>query len=414
MKRIIILFISVLITYLFLKFIIHDFILGHDINYQVKDKKNTFQIKEVLNLKKNQDINNYYFEITKNKTKFIFKTDYNFKKDIKIIEQIKYFKNNSYECLLPIFKNDKIPLDMMCYYDKELYFYNSLPKKDQELKKFVKNINDIYNPNDWLDNKSNTKKDTSLTMYPDNIISNHYIALDNYRGIYLIDEDNILTNIKLFKEDVYETHLKGLINNNFIIANYNDIHDFNQFYIVNITNGKKDEITVNYDISFDSYVNGVYNDSLFVTDRETKTQYEINLKQKEAYITGNQKKGILIIKNNKEKTVELNSKKEYKFNNYQKDKTYNRIDNIAGYYYLYKKVNNNYQVYKAPVENKKYPVYLFETDNIEDIYYIDNYLYFKNKNDVLYYKDDIGIRTLFTNTEYEFNENLKYYVYNRR
>lgn len=290
MKRIIILFISVLITYLFLKFIIHDFILGHDINYQVKDKKNTFQIKEVLNLKKNQDINNYYFEITKNKTKFIFKTDYNFKKDIKIIEQIKYFKNNSYECLLPIFKNDKIPLDMMCYYDKELYFYNSLPKKDQELKKFVKNINDIYNPNDWLDNKSNTKKDTSLTMYPDNIISNHYIALDNYRGIYLIDEDNILTNIKLFKEDVYETHLKGLINNNFIIANYNDIHDFNQFYIVNITNGKKDEITVNYDISFDSYVNGVYNDSLFVTDRETKTQYEINLKQKEAYITGNQKK----------------------------------------------------------------------------------------------------------------------------
>ena len=250
-------------------------------------------------------------------------------------------------------------------------------------------------------------------MYKANIIDKHYVVLDNYRGIYIISQDNI-TNVKLFDQDVYETHIKGLVNDKFVIANYNDEYDFNQFYTVDITNEKKDEIIVNYDISFDGYTNGSYKDSLFLVDRETKRQYEFNIKKEEAYIVGDQKTGILFYDNEEETTIDMNEalKKEYKFNkNYETDKNYDRIDTVNGYYYLYKLVDDDYQVYKAPIEDKKETIYLFNTDNIDDIYYIDSYIYFRKGNDVLYYKDDIGIKTLFTNSEYEFNENLKYYLY---
>lgn len=413
MKRIIVLFVVVLIIYFFLKFIIHDFVLGHDIDYQIKNGKNTFEIREVLNLKKDQNVTNYYFEVTKDKTTFVFKTDYNFKKDMKIIEQIEYFKDDTYECLLPVFKDETIPLDMMCYYEDQLYFNHNLPQTSAQLNEFIETINDIYDFSKWSDSKTQSEKIDSITLYKANIIDKHYVVLDNYRGIYIISQDNI-TNVKLFDQDVYETHIKGLVNDKFVIANYNDEYDFNQFYTVDITNEKKDEIIVNYDISFDGYTNGSYKDSLFLVDRETKRQYEFNIKKEEAYIVGDQKNGILFYDNEEETTIDMNEalKKEYKFNkNYETDKNYDRIDTVNGYYYLYKLVDDDYQVYKAPIEDKKETIYLFNTDNIDDIYYIDSYIYFRKGNDVLYYKDDIGIKTLFTNSEYEFNENLKYYLY---
>ena len=43
-------------------------------------------------------------------------------------------------------------------------------------------------------------------------------------------------------------------------------YDFNEFYLIDVTNGKKDELIVNYDINFDSYVNGVYENSFFIFD----------------------------------------------------------------------------------------------------------------------------------------------------
>ncbi len=410
MKRIIVLFVSVITVYLFLNFVIHDLLLGHDIEYKLKEGKNTFQIKEILNLKKDQGVTNYYFKITKNKTEFSFKIDDDFSKNMKIIEKINYFKNDTYECILPVFKGDKVPLDMMCYYKGELNFYHNLPDKSSELKKYVNGLK-VYNQEKWIDKNTKTKQQGSMTLNYPNILENHYLAVDNYQGIYLINKDKMLTNVKLFNEDVYETQIKTLIENEYIIANYNQNHDFNEFYLVDIKNGKKEKLITNYDINFDSYVNGIYKKSMFILDKEEKTQYDINLKKEEAYIVGN-KNEIIIYDNDKLKKVRPNLKEEQYFNESKyNDKKYDRIDQINGKYYLFEKAGNSYRVYQAPIENKESKIYIFETTSLDDIYYIDKYIYFRKNNDVLYYNDNIGIRTLFNNTEYEFNNSLGYYVY---
>ena len=84
----------------------------------------------------------------------------------------------------------------------------------------------------------------------------------------MIDNENKIKTIELFDEDNYETNVKTIVDENYVIANYNQKYDFNEFYLIDVTNGKKDELIVNYDINFDSYVNGVYENSFFIFDNE--------------------------------------------------------------------------------------------------------------------------------------------------
>ena len=200
----------------------------------------------------------------------------------------------------------------------------------------------------------------------------------------------------------------------YIIADYNQKHDFNKLYVVNVTNGKKDEVIINYDISFDSYINGSFKNSLFIFDRDKKNQYEFNTKQNLAYQVGNKKDGIVIYKDNQKQIIDISKvlKQDYKFDhNYETSQTYNRFNKYNGNYYFYKKINNIYQIYKSPIENKKQMIYLFNTDSIETIKYADNYIYYKLGNNILYYNDMLGSKTILSNSEYKFNKTLNYYIY---
>ena len=94
-------------------------------------------------------------------------------------------------------------------------------------------------------------KKNYLRMYKDNIIDNHYLYIENYKGIYLINKEYNVKNITIFKNDLYTNKISILNGKNYITANYNDQYKFHEFKVVNITNGKKSEIISNDDISFD-------------------------------------------------------------------------------------------------------------------------------------------------------------------
>ena len=404
MKKIIIFLGIFFFIYIFTKFMLHDFIFGHDINYKIKDEKNTFEINEVLNLKRNQGLNNYYFKIKHNKKEYNFKINNEFNKDIKIIEDIKYYKDENYECILPIFKDNKKVIDMMCYYNDQLYFNYNLPKNNSKI--FKK-----YDLNKYKDNKKELQKNNVITLY-DNLINNHYLAVDNYKGLYLINKKHHLEDIKLFKKDVYETKLKEIVDNKIIIADYNKKYDFNKFLTINIKNGKKDEFIVNYDINFNSYINGVYQGNVYLTDKDEKIQYKIDPNSKLASIISNKNKG-LIYENNTLKDISISKlvNNEIKFQKLNKKiKNYDYNVKYQGNYYLFKKENNYYKVFLAPIENIKIPIYIFKITNLDNIYFIDDYIYFINENNILYYNYKTGVKTILNNKEYEFNKSLRFYV----
>ena len=63
------------------------------------------------------------------------------------------------------------------------------------------------------------------------------------------------------------------------------------------------------------------------------------------------------------------------------------------------------------IQNPDFKIYLFSTKQIDDIQYVRDYIYFSEDNEVKYYHDKTGVKTLFKNDEFEFNKSLFYSVF---
>ena len=87
-------------------------------------------------------------------------------------------------------------------------------------------------------------------------------------------------------------------------------------------------------------------------------------------------------------------------------------NNLSGYDFYYLKTNNGYDVYRANVQNEKEQKYIFTTTDINNVEYVDDYVYYYFNNSLKVYHDSIGNRTIYDYKEYEFNKSLKYFVTN--
>ena len=120
---------------------------GREVLYDIKGSSGTFKVKEVYNKNYKNDYSNYYIEIQSKTGLFNFEVSNSFKGVSYIIDDIKYFKNDTYECVLPIFNGNKITLYDYLYdfttIDIRKYF--DIPEKE---------IVTVYNPN----NKTLKKK----------------------------------------------------------------------------------------------------------------------------------------------------------------------------------------------------------------------------------------------------------------
>ena len=101
------------------------------------------------------------------------------------------------------------------------------------------------------------------------------------------------------------------------------------------------------------------------------------------------------------------------FNNYYTNdiKGYDKVDKVGNYYYMYQKENDHYKVYRADIQNKKIKTYLFNTTNPNNIIYLDDTIYYQNKNTFYYYQN--ASYKVITNTELEFNNDISFGVYKK-
>ena len=96
----------------------------------------------------------------------------------------------------------------------------------------------------------------------------------NYSGIDIINKDFKKT-INFFEKDIYEIGLASKVNNYFVIPNYEDDYYFDSIYLYNVDKNKKIIWELNASISFDSYVMGRFDKSLYIFDKKQKSQYEL-------------------------------------------------------------------------------------------------------------------------------------------
>lgn len=414
MKKLFKMLIILFILYLGIQVAFNFFSKGHNNEYEIKVKNTTFNIKEESSFKDN----NYYFEISAGTNTFKFQVYNDFGRTQKVIKSLEYFKDEKYECILPIFKDNLLITDIMCINNGVIYYYRDIKTNDKQLDDFVLTVNN-YDGNKYIDNttSSNIEK---IEVYKKNLIKDHYIGITNYKGLYNISSNfnSIVYNISLFGKDIYNQKLGTFIDRYYIVADYNKEYEFNEFKVVDLVSLDTDKIKSDTAITFDGYVQGNVDKKIYLFDKDNEYQFEVNIDNK------------TVIKNNKDNIRYYNSgnfttmslkdaKEELKFSydeiNYQNNE-YSRIDRVGnetGYYYLYKNNGNGYDVYRINIKDNEGLTYLFKTNTIDNIFYIDNYIYFINGTTVQVYNDSFGVKNLVKYNELEFNKNIIFYVYSK-
>lgn len=369
------------------------------INYKLDVDGNKIKIQEILY----ED--NYYIEIKVNNNIYPFRIYENLNNKRKIVEDIYLYKDDSIECILPII-NDKLYTDMMCFKDEILYDYNTLIGENNLLDKYVESIG-LYNINSFKNNSVDTKNiGTVRYNIFDNITTT--VAITTYKGIVINDKE-----INLFKKDIYNNKLSVFIDNYYIIADYESNYSFNYFYIVNLDTKKITKLESKNDISYDSYIQGIVDNKIYLYDKDNETQYEINIEENKINIVSSDNY-IKYYSNNKwEKMNKAKANKEIYFNYQTLDNnftSYDYVEEINNYFYLYNKDGISYKLYRVDKDNLSVYKYILDVPTT-NVYFNNNYLYYVYKNKLYYYSDSTGLKTMLENSELEFNDTIKYYIY---
>jgi len=367
----------------------------HEVKYNIGN----FKINEHYTLVDGK--HSYFYEVENGDFEITFELNKNLRKTSKTIEDIKYYENE--KCILPIFKNEKVIYDVMCKNENTVY-YNYYLKNNLDLSN-VKN----YDRKKFEDNAKYQKYEVNK-IYKENIPENHYLFAENYKGIVLIN--NEISTIKLFNNDIYTKEISTIVDKFYLVANYNEELTFKSFYLVNLINGKQREIRSVTPISFDSYIQGVVDDKVYLYDLDNKVQYEINLETE--LVTKIASNNNIKYYDGKWKTMTLKEALDKKtFNLYSSNKfnEYDKADKINDYY-VYEKNGNYYNVYLINKENLKQRTFLFQTSDINSVTYFDEYIYFLKDN--IYYNYSVnGIREIIENEEKAFNDTIKFGVYEK-
>lgn len=418
MKKVFWLLIILFAFYFGFQIIFRYFDDGHTYEYIIKEDKN-YEIKEVLTQNIENEIDNYYIEIKVDDDVFNFQIYNTFNKTTGIIKNIKYFSNTNYKCILPYLADKKQFTDMICKKDDIYYYYSSIKGKDPEVDSFAEDILDFSK---YVDSKEILHKTKNIYIY-DNLVKNDYLTLDYFKGIYVVDNNSKYKKIELFEKEKYNRNISVLVDKYYLCADYDEEYEFHKFKIVNLETYKESEIISNYAISFDSYIQGIVDNEVYIFDKINKKQYKINIKNKEVYFIGDEN-GIEIYENGefiKGNAYEA-SQTNITFNKYNTDNKF-KVDGYellqvngnvqSGYALVYKKVNNVYNVYKVNIQNKDIVTYLFTTTDINQIQSNYKNIYYKDGKYIKYFNEVTGIKTVIRDNELEFNNGIKFYVYSK-
>ncbi|MDO4963224.1 MAG: hypothetical protein Q4E75_03915 [bacterium] len=375
-------------------FVLNKIFNVNTINYTLNSK---YKIKEI------HYRDNYYFEVKIKKNIYPFRIYYDLNNQKKVISDILYYKDKNYECILPVF-NKVSYTDFMCMKDNIIYDYNAIKTTDIKLDEFVKSAK-YYNKS-ILNNIENFKGNNIIKYNNYNI--NNIVAITTYNGLQIDKYD-----LTLFENDVYKNELSIFTGNYYLSANYNSKYEFNEFYLVDLYDKKVEIIKSKYDISFDSYIQGVVDNKIYLYDIDNESQYEIDVNLKLINLISNNKY-IKYYSNNKWGKLNKNkANKKVLFNYDSLDNNFTKYDlsiESDNYYYLFENQGIYYKLYRADKNNINIVKSLIDVPTT-NISFKDNYLYYVYKDTLYYYSDSALKLEILKNSELEYNNSIKYYIY---
>lgn len=390
------------ISYLFFR---NEFINQYELEYE----QYKIHVEENYKESKIDKINSYFFTITANNNEYKFQILNKYNKEEKIIKKIYYYEEKDYKCIYPVFKYNKQYVDIICLKGEENIYFHDIEEPSESLNEFVNTIKE-YDIKKYNNEFQKTQLDNIYIN--SNFKQNAYLT--NYKGYYDLNKKS---KIQLFNNDIYEQQLSTFLNNYYIVADYNQTYEFDKIYVVNLKNSKIKEITCYPKISFDSYIQGIVDNNVYIYDKKNKKQYKINPNKLTIELVGNTEKGIKIYKDSNwdiENSSNCSNNIILFENNHIsniEDTTYEKIDKAGkniGNYYFYKKENDYYKVYKSTLEDKNNKIYLFKTKTIDRVKYYRDNIYYIDDTELKKYDDETGVITLASFNELKFNQTIKF------
>ena len=366
----------------------------HEVSYTI-DKYN---IKEHFYINKN-----HYYDliINKNKENYTYTIKQNLSKQKRIIKEIKTYKSNNLICIVPIYKED-IELNIYCDLNNEEVSNDYLLKtNNNDFKKIKKKIKKykIKLPKSYNTNEKYKK----VTIYQKNILDNYNYYIWNYKGIIVLNNKELKYQ-KILDYDLYDNIMATAIERYYVVFENTNVNGIENIYYYDSRSNKLNKFKLKEKIDKDSYINGVVDNYIYVTDRKNKKEYKINI-TKQIITQVDDNVNYIVYENNKKNTLSKSDffmNDQYFTNKQIKDsKVTNSLDLIKeeNYYYYYK----DSKIYKVLDTNKKYSKLLLELEDIKEWYVYDDMIIIMAKDTIYTYTEKEGLRKIAKSNELKYN-----------
>lgn len=373
---------------------------GHTVDYKIEDDGKIFLVHEEFKSNDKKDKNNYYLRISMGDTIFDILTYEDFKRSSEIVKKIKYFEDDNYKCIFVKYRNNLVLNDVLCNDGNYTIPYHSIEAPSVELKTFVAHLLlENYDEKKWVDNKLVDSGNDIVSLYNNNMIQNHFVGILMNNSLYRFNYIENIGNNNLSQNEI--GGIKLFINDKFVTLDYKD---------KNIMTSRIYYITSSeyYDLSYNEKITspvllGSYNDSVFIYDKASKEEYEIDTKSKKILEVGSGDTTIKYYMNGEWKNdkisnidvenLDFGSEYDSNYSNNNFDKTI-KVGNKSGFYYYFKFRNNMYDIYRSTFNNKNNLTYLLTVTSIKNVQFVDDFVYYIDKNSLKYYSDNYGYRTL--------------------
>ena len=391
------------------QFIINFFLTNREYNYSLKNNNDEFIINEIY--KKKNGYNLYTFKIVdKDNNTFIYDYEGDLNSQSKVIKNIESYKKDNLYCIAPVFKNKKIE-NIVCSYNNELVTYTYMQQIGNiEVDNFVNSLQTNYTVNTSYRDINNIKTDYQNISYYNDIDSNLYFSIWNYKSLYRIN-NNKANTVDLLKNDMYENEYAIACDKYYVTVDTDN--GFNYYYIVNVKDGGKAQVYADDEVSNNIYINGCYKSKVYLTDIDNRKQYEIDAKHEKVttLVSGKYYDGVKL------NTVDISSlvnEKKYFTDTILPEEIVNLYGNDVkfanGNYYF---IHDN-KVYKIVGDNYNEKILLFVLGDSHELKALNNNIYIISGSTVYMYNNHFGLKKVIEDRELIYNYKNIFNVYEKR
>ena len=175
----------------------------------------------------------------------------------------------------------------------------------------------------------------------------------------------------------------------YVLFENTSVNGIENIYYYNSENYKLNVFKLKEKLDKDSYINGVVDNLIYVTDRRNKKEYTIDIKHKKIKEIDNDQTKYITYKNNKKKEL---SKSDFLI----KDQIFDYSNSNYKFF-----IKDN-KIYKK-LRGKKDDILLLELNDIVEWKVINDEIIILVDNTIYYYSDDTGLRKILENDELRYN-----------